>query len=191
VGLLAAHSAMIRGAADVFVVDNEPDRLTLAQKIGATSIDFSEAGPVEQILDATGGQGADCGVEAVGYRAHDPSGEENPELVLDNLMKSVRTRGGIGVVGVYLPQDPGAATEAARQGRIGYDYGTFFTKGEYMGTGQCPVKRYNHQLRDLIIEGRVNPAFLVSHELGLDQAPHGYDNCDRREDGWTKVLLHP
>lgn len=189
VGLLAAHSALIRGAAQVLVVDKEPDRLELAEDIGAEPVDFSRADPVEQILDATGGRGADCGVEAVGYQAHDPTGREHPELVLDNLVKSVRSTGGIGVVGVYVPEDPGAVTEQAKEGRIPYDYGSFFSKGQHMGTGQCPVKRYNEQLRDLIIAGKANPSFLVSHELGLDRAAEGYDKFDRREDGWTKVLL--
>ncbi|GLY64917.1 glutathione-independent formaldehyde dehydrogenase [Amycolatopsis taiwanensis] len=191
VGLLAAHSAIIRGAAEVFVVDKERDRLALAEKIGAHPVDLAQADPAQQILDATSGQGADCGVEAVGYQAHDSAGQEHPELVLDNLVESVRSTGGIGVVGVYLPQDPGAATEQAQRGRIAFEYGTFFSKGQHMGTGQCPVKRYNRHLRDLIIAGRANPAFLVSHELGLDQAVEGYDKFDRREDGWTKVLLHP
>ena len=191
VGLMAAHSAMIRGASEVFVVDKEKDRLDLAGRIGATPVDFSRGDPAEQILDATGGRGTDCGVEAVGYQAHDPSGNEHPELVLDNLVKVVRSTGGIGVVGVYLPQDPGAATEQAQQGRIAFDYGTFFSKGQRMGTGQCPVMRYNRHLRDLIITGRATPSFLVSHELPLDRAAEGYDHFDKREAGWTKVLLRP
>ncbi|GAA2374262.1 glutathione-independent formaldehyde dehydrogenase [Dactylosporangium salmoneum] len=191
VGLMAAHSAMIRGASEVFVVDKERDRLDLAGKIGATPVDFSKGDPVEQILDVTDGRGADCGVEAVGYQAHDPSGQEHPELVLDNLVRSVRSTGGIGVVGVYVPQDPGAATDAAKHGRVAFDYGTFFSKGQQMGTGQCPVMRYNRHLRDLIITGRASPSFLVSHELPLDQAPDGYRHFDDRDAGWTKVLLHP
>jgi glutathione-independent formaldehyde dehydrogenase len=191
VGLLAAHSAMIRGAAQVFVVDSERDRLDLANKIGATPVDFSEGDPVEQIMDATGGHGADCGVEAVGYQAHDPSGEEHPELVLDNLVNAVRSTGGIGVVGVYMPQDPGAASAAAQEGRIGFQYGTFFGKGQSMGTGQCPVMRYNRPLRDLIIAGRATPSFLVSHELPLADAPDAYERFDKREHGWSKVVLHP
>ncbi|MGW4522246.1 glutathione-independent formaldehyde dehydrogenase [Amycolatopsis sp. NPDC004378] len=191
VGLLAAHSAVIRGASEVYVVDKERDRLALAEKIGTIPVDLSEADPVEQITAATGGAGVDCGVEAVGYQAHDHSGEEHPELVLDNLVKVVRSTGGIGVVGVYVPDDPGAADEGAKHGRIGWDFGSFFTKGQHMGTGQAPVKRYNRQLRDLIITGRATPSFLVSHELTLDQAVEGYDKFDRREDGWTKVLLRP
>src|ERR1700753_1486684 len=70
VGLLAAHSAMIKGASQVFVVDKEADRLDLAGKIGATPIDFSKGDPVEQLMDATDGHGAACGVEAVGYQRH-------------------------------------------------------------------------------------------------------------------------
>jgi glutathione-independent formaldehyde dehydrogenase len=191
VGLMAAHSAMIRGASQVFVVDKERDRLDLAGKIGATPVDFSAGDPVEQILDATGGRGTDCGVEAVGYQAHDPAGQEHPELVLDNLVKVVRSTGGIGVVGVYVPQDPGAASDQAKQGRVAFDYGTFFSKGQRMGTGQCPVMRYNRHLRDLIITGRATPSFLVSHELPLTEAAGGYEHFDSRDSGWTKVLLRP
>ncbi|MDP5181789.1 glutathione-independent formaldehyde dehydrogenase [Blastococcus sp. BMG 814] len=191
VGLMAAHSAMIRGASQVFVVDKETDRLALAEKFGATPVDFSAHDPVEQLLDATGGRGVDRGVEAVGYQAHDPSGEEHPELVLDNLAQVVRSTGGIGVVGVYMPQDPGANGELAQQGRIPWQFGTFFTKGLSMGTGQAPVKRYNRRLRDLIVAGRATPGLITSHELGLDQAAEGYQRFDQRDDGWTKVLLRP
>ncbi len=191
VGLMAAHSAFIRGADRVFVVDKEPDRLRLAASIDAEPVDLSAGDPVEQIIELTGGRGVDRGVEAVGYQAHDHGGQEHPELVLDNLVKVVRTTGAIGVVGVYVPEDPGSPDPGARQGRIGWDYGTFFTKGQRMGTGQAPVKRYNRRLRDLIIAGRARPSFIVSHELGLAEAPRAYEHFDRRDDGWTKVLLHP
>ncbi|MFD4668503.1 glutathione-independent formaldehyde dehydrogenase [Lentzea sp. NPDC058450] len=191
VGLMAAHSALLRGAARVFVVDQQPDRLRLAERFGAIPVDFAKGSPVDQVLEATKGRGADCGVEAVGYQAHDHQGDEQPELVLDNLVQCVRTAGGIGVVGVYVPQDPGAATEGAKEGRIGWDYGSFFMKGQRMGTGQAPVKRYNRQLRDLIVAERATPSFIVSHELPLDQAAEGYAHFDNRDDGWTKVLLHP
>ncbi|MBT0993874.1 glutathione-independent formaldehyde dehydrogenase [Cellulomonas sp. DKR-3] len=191
VGLMAAHAAMIQGAARVFVVDQQPDRLRLAEQIGAQPVDFSAGDPVEQIMDATQGRGTDCGVEAVGYQAHDHGGDEHPELVLDNLVQVVRPTGGIGVVGVYVPQDPGAADEGAKEGRVGFDYGTFFTKGQRMGTGQAPVARYNRQLRDLIVAGRATPSFIVSHHLGLEDAPEAYAKFDAREDGWTKVLLRP
>lgn len=58
-------------------------------------------------------------------------------------------------------------------------------------TGQAPVKRYNRALRDLIAGGRAEPGFIVSHELGLDEAPPAYEHFDNRDEGWTKVILHP
>lgn len=57
--------------------------------------------------------------------------------------------------------------------------------------GQCPVKAYNRQLRDLIHAGRAKPSFIVSHELNLEQAPDAYQHFDVRDHGWTKVVLHP
>ena len=72
------------------------------------------------ITDATDGAGVDCGVEAVGYQAHDAAGQEHPEMVLDKLVEVVRATGRLGVVGVYNPQDPGAATEGAQEGRCGF-----------------------------------------------------------------------
>jgi glutathione-independent formaldehyde dehydrogenase len=191
VGLMAAHSSLLRGAAQVFVVDKEADRLALAEKLGATPIDFSKVDPTETMMDATKGFGIDCGVECVGYQAHDQAGEEHPELVLDKLVEVVRATGHIGVVGVYVPEDPGAATESAKEGRIAFNYGSAFEKGISIGSGQCPVKLYNRELRDLIIAGRATPSFIVSHELDLDQAVEAYEKFDARVDGWTKVLLHP
>lgn len=191
VGLLAAYSALIQGARQAFAVDFHDDRLKLAESIGATPIDVRQGDPVEQILEATRGVGADCGVEAVGWQAHDPQGAEHPALVLDNLVGSVKVHGGIGVVGVYVPEDPASDDDLAKEGRIPFQYGQFFTKGQRMGTGQAPVKRYNAELRDLILAGRANPGFIVSHEIGLDAAPDAYARFDAREDGWTKVLLHP
>jgi glutathione-independent formaldehyde dehydrogenase len=191
VGLMAAHSAFLRGASQVFVVDKEPDRLGLAGKIGATAVNLADADPVDVILDGTDGFGVDCGVECVGYQAHDQHGEEHPELVLDNLVAAVRATGRIGVVGVYVPEDPGAATEEAKEGRVAFNYGAAFEKGIAIGAGQCPVKRYNRELRDLIIHGLARPSFIVSHDLDLDDAVEAYANFDERRDGWTKVLLHP
>ena len=121
--------------------------------------------------DATDGAGAEKGI---GHRlsgARSDRGEEHSELVLDNLVQVVRTAGAIGVVGVYVPEDPGATDEKAKDGRVGFDYGTFFTKGQRMGTGQAPVKRYNRELRDLISAGRARRIWSLSHELSLNEAP--------------------
>lgn len=191
VGLMAAYSAMIKGASKVMIVDRHPDRLRLAEQIGAIPIDDSKDDPVAQVLDLTDGEGADCGCECVGYQCHDPAGHEVPNLTMNHLVKSVRPTGGIGVVGVFVSEDPKGANELARKGEIAFDFGMFFEKGQHMGTGQCNVKAYNRYLRDLIHQDRARPSWIISHELPLDDAPDGYKHFDARERGWTKVILHP
>ncbi len=191
VGLMAAMSARLRGADQIFVIDRQADRLELAEKIGATPIDDSNGDAVQQVLDLTRGEGADKGVEAVGYQAHDHHGQEKPGMTINNLIKAVRPTGRIGVVGVFVPEDPQAADEPAKKGEFAFDFGTFFFKGLSMGTGQANVKQYNRQLRNLIHRGKLNPGLIVSHEMNLDDAAEGYRHFDDRKDGWTKVLLHP
>ncbi|WP_253908599.1 zinc-binding dehydrogenase [Arthrobacter sp. H41] len=191
VGLMAAHIALLKGAARVFVMDKEPDRLKLTEQIGATAINFADTPAADAILETTGGFGVDCGIEAVGYQAHDHTDEEHPEMVLDNLVSVVRATGHIGVVGVYVPEDPKASTDLAKEGRIAFNYGQAFTKGISIAGSQCPVKKYNRELRDLIIAGRSTPSWFVSHEVSLDEAVDAYARFDKREDGYTKVLLHP
>ena len=191
VGLMAALSAMIKGACMVMVVDRHPDRLRLAESIGALAIDDSKSSPVDQVMDLTNGIGADRGCECVGYQAHDPGGHEHPNMTLNNLVKSVKFTGGIGVVGVYVPQDPAPQDSLYKQGEIVFDYGLLWFKGQTIGTGQCNVKAYNRQLRDLISTGRAKPSFIVSHPLPLGEAPNAYRHFDARDEGWTKVVLKP
>jgi glutathione-independent formaldehyde dehydrogenase len=191
VGQMAALSAVTKGAAKVMVVDRHPDRLRLAEEIGAMTIDDSKVNPVEAVMEETKGLGADRGCECVGYQAHDPEGHENNSLTLNDLVESVRFTGGIGTVGVYVPQDPGAPDDLSRQGKSRFEFGNFWFKGQHMGTGQCPVKRYNRHLRNLIAQEKVKPSWIVSHNLPLEQAPEAYKHFDAREQGWTKVVLHP
>ncbi|AJE39211.1 glutathione-independent formaldehyde dehydrogenase [Streptomyces nodosus] len=192
VGLMSAYSALLRGASKVFCVDRVAERLAKAEEIGAIPIDFTKGDPAEQIKEHTGGQGTDKGVDAVGYQAqaHDASHEE-PAVVLNALVETVRPTGRLGVPGLYVPSDPGASDEHARHGQLLVSIGKMFEKGQKMGTGQCNVKRYNRQLRDLIIAGRARPGFVVSHELPLEQAPQAYQKFDKRVEGYTKVVLHP
>jgi threonine dehydrogenase-like Zn-dependent dehydrogenase len=191
VGLMAAMSARLRGADQVFVVDVQPDRLKLVEALDATPIDDSDGDAVQQVLDATRGEGADRGVEAVGYQAHDHEGHEAPGVTINNLIQAVRPTGRIGVIGVFVPEDPNASDNLAKEGKFAFDFGTFFFKGQSMGTGQANVKRYNRQLRNLIHRDKLSPSIIVSQELNLDQATEGYKNFDERVPGWTKVLLHP
>lgn len=191
VGCMAAYSAVLKGASKVMVVDRQPDRLQKVEEIGAIPIDDSAVDPVEAVNELTMGLGADNGCECVGYQAHDPDGEERPNSTLNQLVRSVRFTGTIGVVGVYVPQDPGGPDALAQRGAVAFDFGEFWFRGQSMGTGQCPVKRYNRALRDLIASGRATPSWIVSHELPLDQAPEAYAHFDARDHGWTKVVLHP
>jgi glutathione-independent formaldehyde dehydrogenase len=110
---------------------------------------------------------------------------------MNDLVASVRAGGRIGVVGVFVPEDPHSPDELMRDGRIVFDIGAFFAKGLGMASGQANVKRYNRELRDLIHAGKARPSWLVSHHLSLEEAPDAYAHFDARDEGWTKVVLHP
>ncbi|MBA8826407.1 glutathione-independent formaldehyde dehydrogenase [Saccharopolyspora lacisalsi] len=191
VGLMAAYSSLIKGASRVFVVDRVEDRLRLAEQIGATPIDFTAGDPAERIKDALSDEGVDRGIDAVGYQATVATGEEQPAVVLNQLIRTVRPTGSVGAVGLYLPSDPGAPTDSAAQGLLQVNIGKFFERGLSMGTGQADAKAYAHQLRDLIVAGRATPSFVVSQRLPLADAPDAYAKFDNREPGYSKVLLQP
>ncbi len=190
VGLMAAYSAQLRGASQVILVDRHSDRLRLGEQIGAVAVDDSDGDHVDRVLELTGG-GADKGCECVGYQAHDPAGTEVPESTMNDVVASVKATGALGVVGVFLPQDEGAPTELTRAGKLPFDFGQFWFKGQRMGTGQANVKAYNRYLGNLIHQGKANPSWIVSHELPLAEAADAYRKFDDRVDGWTKVILKP
>lgn len=191
VGLMAAYSAQLQGAGQIMVVDRHPDRLALAKKLGAIAIDDSKESAKDRILDLTQGEGTDCGCECVGYHAHDPQGHEVQGEVMNTLVQCVRATGRLGVVGVYMPEDPQSTDELAKQGKLAFDFGELWTKGLRVGTGQTNVKAYNRHLLKLIELGKAKPSMIVSHELSLDDAPDAYAHFDARENGWTKVVLKP
>ncbi|KIW09624.1 uncharacterized protein PV09_00491 [Verruconis gallopava] len=191
VGLMAAYSAILRGASKVYSVDMVKERLDVAEKIGCIPIDFTKADAVEQIIQHNGGM-VDRAVDAVGYQAVDKEGQkERPNVVLDYLIRVTRPCGGLGIPGLYVPSDPGAPDAQSSQGQILISFGKLFEKGLKLGTGQCNVKAYNRYLRDLIISGRAKPSFVVSHEVSIDDAVDAYEKFDKRIDGYTKVLIHP
>jgi len=191
VGIMAAYSAILRGASNVYVVDRVPERLAKAKEIGAIPIDFTKSDAVDQIEKHNGGL-VDRAVDAVGYQAVGNSGnKEEPNIVLNNIIRVVRPTGGLGIPGLYVPADPGAPDKAAAEGNLVIPFGKLFEKGLSLGTGQCNVKAYNRQLRDLIIAGRAKPSFVVSHHVSLDESPHAYDRFNAKADGYTKVLIRP
>jgi len=191
VGLMAAMSANLKGASKVMVVDTHKDRLKLAEKLGAIAIDNTEDGGIAQIMELTGGQGADRGCECVGYQCCNLHGEEVPNLTMNSLVKAVKPTGGIGVVGVFLPEDPEAKDELAKTGKLAFDFGLLWVKGQKIATGQTNVKNYNRRLSNLINVGKAKPSVIISHELSLSEAPGAYEKFGQRENGWTKVILKP
>lgn len=208
VGLLSALSCQLKGASEIYVVDDIPERLEKVKEIGAIPINFDEGDPVEQIEERRKSdkrhtetlrpgeekmKGVMCGIDAVGYQAHDESNpkRERPTQVLEDLVRLVNPAGAIGVIGVHMPQDPGGVTPGAKKGEYVLPWGELWEKGLQIGTGQCPVKKYNVLLRDLILAGKANPALIVSHDLPIDAAPEAYQKFDKRTDGFTKVVLKP
>jgi glutathione-independent formaldehyde dehydrogenase len=192
VGIMAAYSCLIRGAAVVYVVDRVKERLDKAEQIGAVPVDFSKGDPAEQINEMRHGDGVMKGIDAVGYQAVGSDGdEEQPNAVLEGLIELVNPTGKIAVPGLYVPSDPGAKDPHAKEGSISLSFGKFFEKGLSLACGQCNVKAYNRYLRDLIVAGRAEPSLIVSNEVRLDDAPDAYEKFDQRVDGYTKVILKP
>ncbi len=198
VGLMAAYSCLIKGAAEVSSVDHVQERLDKAAQIGATPINYDESDPVEQIKDRRGDDGVDKGIDAVGYQATSAGSsavggeqDEVPNIVLNQLIEVVNPTGALGIPGLYVPSDPGGVDEGAKRGALSINFGSLFEKGLRLGTGQCNVKQYNAHLRDLITAGRAEPSFVVSHEVPLDDAPDAYQRFDQRVEGYTKVILNP
>ena len=206
VGLLSAYCSLLKGASEVYVVDNIPERLEKARELGATPVNTRDGDPVEQIFELRKQnqgiqqslrpgeekmKGVDCAIDAVGYQARDDSSpdKENPTQVLHNCLKVVNPTGSVGVIGVYIAPDPGAKSDAAKNGIYPFPIAEFFDKGVSMGSGQAPVKKYNEYLRDLIVNGRAKPSKIVSHHIRIDEAPDAYDKFDKRIDGYTKVLI--
>ena len=121
----------------VMVVDRHPDRLRLAEQVGAIAIDDSKGSPVDQVMEHTNGLGADRGAECVGYQAHDPQGHEDNSATLNDLVSSVRFTGGIGTIGVFVPQDPGAPNELAKHGKAPLTSATSGSKGSGWAPGSA------------------------------------------------------
>jgi glutathione-independent formaldehyde dehydrogenase len=198
VGIMAAYSCMIRGAAEVYVIDHVKERLDKAAEIGCIPINFDTSDPVAQIKDLRGGEGVDKGIDAVGYQAANAGSsakggeqDEAPNIVLNQVIDVVNPTGALGIPGLYVPTDPGGVDENSKRGALSINFGKLFEKGLRLGTGQCNVKKYNAYLRDMIISGRANPGFVVSHTVSLDDAPDAYKKFDQRVDGYTKVILNP
>ena len=182
VGLAAAASAQILGAALVMIGDMNPDRLKHAKKVGFTPIDLTKSDNLGDLIEAVVGKPeVDAAVDAVGFeaRAQGKKGEEAPATVLNSLMSIVRAAGGIGIPGLYVTEDPGSKDEAAKQGNLKMRFGLGWAKSHRFYTGQTPVLKYNRQLMQAILHDRLPIAKIVNAMvIPLSEAANGYKEFD-------------
>jgi glutathione-independent formaldehyde dehydrogenase len=194
VGLAAATSAHLLGAAVVIVGDLNEGRLAQARSFGCETVDLSKGGPAEQIEQILGIPEVDCGVDAVGFEArghgHGKNAEEAPATVLNSLMEITAAGGALGIPGLYVTGDPGGIDEAAKKGALSLSLGTGWAKSLSFTTGQCPVMKYNRQLMMAILNDRVSIAKNVNAKpITLEDAPKGYAEFDAG--AATKYVLNP
>jgi glutathione-independent formaldehyde dehydrogenase len=180
VGMAAAASARLLGAACVIVGDLNADRLAHAKKYGFETVNVSNASVSDQIEQILGVPEVDAAVDAVGFEASDGHGHEQPAVVLNDMMKVTRAGGAVGIPGLYVTEDPGALEEAAKTGNLSLRLGLGWAKSLSFSTGQTPVLKYNRALMQAILWDRIPIADIVGVEvISLDDAPRGYAEFDK------------
>jgi glutathione-independent formaldehyde dehydrogenase len=184
VGLAAAASARILGAAVVMIGDMNDERLKHAKNVGFEPIDLKKSDKlgelIEQVIKTPE---VDASVDAVGFEAHGHGSQhevEAPATVLNSLMTVTRAAGAIGIPGLYVTEDPGSKDEAAQHGNLRMRLGLGWAKSHRFYTGQTPVLRYNRQLMQAILYDRLPIAKIVNATvIGLEDAPQGYQDFDK------------
>ncbi len=184
VGLAAAASAQLLGAAVVIVGDMNEARLAQARSFGCESIDLKASGTLaEKIAQILAVPEVDSAVDCVGFEARGHGADvhtEAPAVVLNSTMEITRAGGAIGIPGLYVTDDPGAKDEAAKRGSISIRFGLGWAKSHSLFTGQTPVMKYNRQLMMAILHDKIQIAKAVNVEvITLDQAPQGYKDFDK------------
>ncbi len=193
VGLFAIRSAFMLGAERVIAIDTVPERLELARQAGAETLDFGEVDVYDEIQARTHGRGADSCIDAVGTEAHVGAsfdavldrvkqamflGTDRPH-VLRQAIHCCRNGGNISIPGVYgglLDNIP---------------MGSAVNRGLTMRMGQTHMHRYMQPLLERIERGEIDPSFVITHRLTLDEAPAAYKTFRDKEDGCVKVFLRP
>lgn len=183
VGLAAAVSAQLLGAACVIVGDMIPDRLAQAKSFGCETIDLRQDAELPELLEQIlGVPEVDAAVDCVGFEARCHGHchhEERPAAVLNSMMDITRAGGQIGIPGLYVTEDPGATDDAARHGSLSMRFGLGWAKSHSFHTGQCPVMKYHRQLMQAILFDKVQIAKAVNVQvISLDDAPRGYADFD-------------
>jgi len=193
IGQFAIRSAFLLGAERVIAIDRVDYRLEMARQGGAETVNFEEVDVLLDVIkDMTGGRGPDACIDAVGMQS---SGggilgaldhvkqaiklETDRPTPLRESMMAVRNGGTLSVIGDYA-------------GFIdNVPFGSVMNRAVTVRTGQAPVQRYYHQLLEMILNGDIDPSFVATHTLPLDETPRGYELMDNKEDGCVKVVLKP
>ncbi len=194
VGLFAVASAKMLGAEKVIAIDRFPERLELAKKLGAVTIDYSkdDVSIVEALRDLSGGIGPDSCIDAVGIESHSSSSagmydkvkqtlllESDRPFVLRQAIQAIRKGGTLSIPGVY-----GGLLDKV-------NFGAAFGKGIHMAMGQTHMHKYLKPLLEHIEQGHIDPSFIISHVVGIEQVPEMYSKWQKKEDGCTKIVIDP
>jgi len=184
VGLACAASCHLLGAAVVIVGDMITERLEQAKSFGCEVIDLRKDVPLEQAIAAIlGVPEVDSFVDCVGFEARghgNNASVEQPATVLNTAMALTRAGGAIGIPGLYVTGDPGAADAAAKEGSLSIRIGLGWAKSHCFYTGQCPVMKYHRQLMYAILYDKIQIAKAVNATvISLKEAPKGYKDFDK------------
>jgi threonine dehydrogenase-like Zn-dependent dehydrogenase len=194
VGQFAIASAFMLGAACVIAIDRIPERLAMARSIGAITVDYSEedVSVLTALKDLTGSIGPDSCIDAVGLEAHstDLQGiydlvktslmlETDRPIVLRQAIQAVRKGGTVSVPGVY-----GGVLDK-------FPFGAAFGKGITMKMGQTNMHTYMKPLLERIEKGQIDPSYIISHRITLDEAPKMYEIWRDKKDRVTKIVIDP
>jgi len=193
VGQFAAKSAFMLGAERVIVIDRFEDRLRMArEKVGAETINYEQTSVLEALKELTGGRGPDSVIDAVGMEAHGHGAlyaydkvaqttkmTTDRPVALREAILACKNGGTVSVIGVYS----GVIDK--------FPMGAVMNRSLTIKTGQAHVHRYMRPLLDRIERGEINPSFVITHTMRLDDAPLGYDKFLHKEDGCVKVVLKP
>jgi threonine dehydrogenase-like Zn-dependent dehydrogenase len=193
VGQFAIASAYLLGAERVIAIDRFPYRLQMArEKAGAETINYEEVNVLEALKEMTGGRGPDACIDAVGIEAHGHGAiyaydrvkqatmlETDRPIALREAIMACRNGGIVSVIGVY-----GGFVDK-------FPMGSVVNRSLTIKAGQCHVQRYMRPLLERIQNGEIDPSFVITHQLRLDDAPNGYDIFNNKEDDCVKVVLKP
>jgi threonine dehydrogenase-like Zn-dependent dehydrogenase len=193
VGQFAIRSAVLLGAKQVIAIDRLPERLSMAKAGGAIAINFDEESVLERLKDLTQGKGPEKCIDAVGMEAHTMRAvdsmvdrvkqavmlESDRPHVLREMIYVCRPAGTLSIPGVY-----GGLVDKI-------PFGALMNKGLTVRTGQTHVNRWTDDLLKRIENGQIDPSFVITHTVGLDQGPGMYKTFRDKEDGCIKVVLKP